>query len=138
MIGHMEAGVDEPALEEGRLRVAIAFADLAGYARLTVEQGDAAAVSTVERFVEAVGQTLPGDARVIKTLGDEVMVHRLRRGRADRVAVDLTLATGPDEPLPRIGVPTARRSTTGTATTTAATSTRRRAWWRGRGAARCS
>ena len=74
MIGHMEADLGEEELEEGRLRVAIAFADLAGYARLTVEQGDEAAVSTVERFVEAVEQTLPADARVIKTLGDEVMV----------------------------------------------------------------
>jgi len=104
MIGHMEAGVDEPALEEGRLRVAIAFADLAGYARLTVEQGDEAAVSTVERFVEAVGQTLPGDARVIKTLGDEVMVIGSDVAALTEWAVDLTLATGPDEPLPRIGV----------------------------------
>ena len=74
MIGHMEADLGEDALEEGRLRVAIAFADLAGYARLTVERGDEEAVGTVERFVEAVEQTLPVDARVIKTLGDEVMV----------------------------------------------------------------
>ena len=74
MIGHMEADLGEDALEEGRLRVAIAFADLAGYARLTVERGDEAALGTVERFVEAVEQTLPVDARVIKTLGDEVMV----------------------------------------------------------------
>ena len=43
MIGHMEADLGEDALEEGRLRVAIAFADLAGYARLTVERGDEAA-----------------------------------------------------------------------------------------------
>src|SRR3954454_16111693 len=31
VIGHMEADLDEDALELGRLRVAIAFADLAGY-----------------------------------------------------------------------------------------------------------
>ncbi len=74
MIGHMEADLGEDALEEGRLRVAIAFADLAGYARLTNERGDEAALGTVERFVQAVEQTLPVDARVIKTLGDEVMV----------------------------------------------------------------
>ena len=59
MIGHIEADLGEEALGEGRLRVAIAFADLAGYARLTVEQGDVAAVGTVERFVEAVGRSLP-------------------------------------------------------------------------------
>ena len=56
MIGHMEADLDEDALEEGRLRVAIAFADLAGYARLTVERGDEAALGAVERFV-AGGRT---------------------------------------------------------------------------------
>ena len=70
MIGHMEADLGDDVLEEGRLRVAIAFADLAGYARLTVERGDEAAVSTVEGFVRAVAQSLPLDARVIKTLGD--------------------------------------------------------------------
>src|ERR1019366_5190384 len=74
VIGHMEADLAAGTPEEGRLRVAIAFADLAGYARLTVERGDEEAVGTVERFVEAVEQTLPADARVIKTLGDEVMV----------------------------------------------------------------
>jgi adenylate cyclase len=74
VIGHMEADIGEIGAEEGRLRVAIAFADLAGYARMTVERGDEAALDTVERFVEAVEQSLPVDARVTKTLGDEVMV----------------------------------------------------------------
>ena len=103
MIGHMEADLDE-VLEEGRLRVAIAFADLAGYARLTVEQGDEAAVSTVERFVEAVGKTLPGDARVIKTLGDEVMVVGYDAAALAEWAVGLQAGTAAGEPSPRIGI----------------------------------
>ena len=37
-------------------------------------------MDAVERFVGAVEQTLPIDARVIKTLGDEVMVVGCRRG----------------------------------------------------------
>jgi class 3 adenylate cyclase len=41
------------------MRVAIAFADLAGYTRLTEERATRQAVSAVERFVEAVEQTLP-------------------------------------------------------------------------------
>jgi adenylate cyclase len=104
MIGHVEAELGEEELEEGRLRVAVAFADLAGYARLTVEQGDEAAVSTVERFVEAVGQSLPADARVIKTLGDEVMVIGSDAAALTRWAVGLQSGTAPGEPPPRIGV----------------------------------
>ncbi|HEX7609869.1 MAG TPA: adenylate cyclase regulatory domain-containing protein [Solirubrobacteraceae bacterium] len=104
MIGHMEADLGQEALEEGRLRVAIAFADLAGYARLTVEQGDLAAVSTVERFVEAVGENLPIDARVIKTLGDEVMIVGSDPAALTEWAVRLQAGTGPHEPPPRIGI----------------------------------
>jgi adenylate cyclase len=103
MIGHMEADLDE-TLEEGRLRVAIAFADLSGYARLTVEQGDEAAVSTVERFVDAVAETLPPDARVIKTLGDEVMVVGPDAAALTEWAVALQAGTGADQPPPRIGI----------------------------------
>ena len=34
----------------------------------------------MERFIEAVESTLPDDARVIKTIGDEVMIVGLRSG----------------------------------------------------------
>jgi adenylate cyclase len=104
MIGHVEAELGEEELEEGRLRVAVAFADLAGYARLTVEQGDEAAVSTVERFVEAVGQSLPADARVIKTLGDEVMVVGPDPAALTVWAVSLQEGIAAGEPPPRIGI----------------------------------
>jgi adenylate cyclase len=104
MIGHMEADLDQEALDEGHLRVAIAFADLAGYARLTVEQGDEAAVSTVERFVAAAAEGLPADARVIKTLGDEVMVVGSDPGALTAWAVALQGLLGPDSPPPRIGI----------------------------------
>jgi adenylate cyclase len=104
MIGHMESDLSGDALQEGRLRVAIAFADLAGYARLTVELGDEAAVAAVERFAAAVTRTLPADARVIKTLGDEVMVIGSDPGALTRWAVSLQSGTAPGEPPPRIGV----------------------------------
>jgi adenylate cyclase len=74
VVGHMEADLDGEALDLGRMRVAIAFADLAGYTRLTEEVGELEAVDAVERFVEAVEVTLPEEARVIKTIGDEVMI----------------------------------------------------------------
>jgi adenylate cyclase len=103
MIGHMESDL-EGSPQEGRLRVAIAFADLAGYARLTVERGDEAAVGAVERFAQAVAETLPVDARVIKTLGDEVMVIGSDPGALTAWAVALQGGIAPGEPPPRIGV----------------------------------
>lgn len=104
MIGHMEADLGEDALEEGRLRVAIAFADLAGYARLTIERGDEAALGAVERFVQAVEQTLPVDARVIKMLGDEVMVVGSDAAALTGWAVELRAGIAAGDPLPRIGI----------------------------------
>jgi adenylate cyclase len=104
VIGHMEAELAEGIPEEGRMRVVIAFADLAGYTRLTEERGDEQAVGVVERFVEAVEQTLPIDARVIKTLGDEVMVVGADAVALTQWAVGFQQETSPDVPSPRIGV----------------------------------
>jgi adenylate cyclase len=104
VIGHMETDLAESASEEGRVRVAIVFADLAGYARLTVERGDEEALAAVERFVEAVEQTLPADARVIKTLGDEVMVVGPDAAGLVRWAVGLRAAIAQGDPPPRIGM----------------------------------
>ncbi|MCW3013700.1 MAG: adenylate/guanylate cyclase [Solirubrobacterales bacterium] len=103
VIGHMEADLGDTQLDLGRLRVAIAFADLAGYTRLTEEQGEEEAVGAVERFVEAVENTLPEDARVIKTIGDEVMVV----GSDPAALVDWAVGFQElmtERPLPRIGV----------------------------------
>jgi adenylate cyclase len=102
MVGHMEVELDEKA-DLGRVRVAIAFADLAGYTRFTEEVGEEEAVSLVERFIVAVTDTLPDDARVVKTIGDEVMI----------VAQDVQALTDwavgfqrlyRERPTPRIGV----------------------------------
>src|SRR6202011_4508684 len=74
VVGHMESDLDGEEIDLGRIRVAIAFAALAGYTRLTEEEGELEAVDAVERFVEAVETTLPDNARVIKTIGDAVMI----------------------------------------------------------------
>jgi len=105
-IGHMEADLsDLPEGDEllGRLRVAIAFADLTGYTRLTEELGDEEAVSAVERFVEQVEVTLPDDARVIKTIGDEVMIVGTDVRALVEWAVDFQHRIA-ERPLPRIGI----------------------------------
>ena len=101
VIGHLELVADEAAL--GRMRVAIAFADLAGYTRLTEEIGEEEAVEIVERFVGLVVETLPDDARVVKTIGDEVMVVGTDLAALTDWAVGFqTLST--ERPLPRIGL----------------------------------
>jgi adenylate cyclase len=104
VIGHIEADLGEDGGEEGRMRVTIAFADLAGYTRLTEEQGEAEAVGVVERFVDAVEHTLPIDARVIKTLGDEVMIVGAEAGALTRWAVGLRGRLSDGTPPPRIGI----------------------------------
>jgi adenylate cyclase len=104
IVGHMEADLDDSSqLTLGRLKVAIAFADLAGYTRLTEEEGEESAVDAVERFIEAVEVTLPDDARVIKTIGDEVMVVGSDPAALAEWAVGFqSLMT--ERPRPRIGL----------------------------------
>jgi adenylate cyclase len=102
VVGHLESvGEEDGAL--GRVRVAIAFADLAGYTRLTEELGEEEALEVVERFVSAVEDSLPDDARVIKTIGDEVMiVGSDASGLVDWAVGFQELAV--ERPLPRIGL----------------------------------
>jgi adenylate cyclase len=104
MIGHMEGDGQGPAPELGRMRVAFVFADLAGYTRLTEERGEHEALDAVERFVEAVQRTLPVGARVIKTLGDEVMVVASDPVTLTEWAVDFQAQEPHAGPQPRIGI----------------------------------
>src|SRR5262249_15607914 len=104
VVGHLEADLGEDAAEAGRMSVAIAFADLAGDARPTVERGDEEAGDAGGRFVETGVQTLPVDASVIKTLGDEVMVVGSDPAALTGWAVDLQATSADGGPLPRIGV----------------------------------
>jgi adenylate cyclase len=102
MVGHMEMDLDEKE-ELGRVRVAIAFADLAGYTRFTEEAGEEEAFSNVERFIDAVNDTIPDDARVVKTIGDEVMLV----GQDVHALTDWAVGFQRlyrERPMPRIGV----------------------------------
>jgi adenylate cyclase len=103
VVGHMELDFDEENEELGRVKVTVAFADLAGYVRFTEEEGDEEALSSIERFIDAVDDTLPDGVRVAKTIGDEVMVVS-----ADTQAV-VDWAVGfqrlfQERPTPRIGI----------------------------------
>ena len=104
VVGHMEADLAGGGLDLGRLRVAIAFADLAGYTRLTEELGDDRAVDAVDRFLDAVETTLPDDARVVKTIGDGVMVVASDVAALAEWAVGFQELVRDERPVPRIGI----------------------------------
>jgi hypothetical protein len=76
VVGHMEAEGD---FDLGRLRVAIAFADLAGYTRLTEQAGEEEAVDVVERFVAGVEATRARD-QDDRRRGDDRRLGRRRAG----------------------------------------------------------
>jgi adenylate cyclase len=104
VVGHMEVELDE-SIDLGRLRVTVAFADLAGYTRFTEEAGEEEALTTVERFIDAVTETLPEDARVIKTIGDEVMIVGADPGALTDWSVGFQRLWD-ERPTPRIGIHT--------------------------------
>jgi adenylate cyclase len=103
VVGHMESDLEGDSIDLGRMRVAIAFADLAGYTRLTEEAGELEAVDAVERFVEAVETSLPDDARVIKTIGDEAMIVGSEPAGLTEWAVDFQRDQN-ERTLPRIAI----------------------------------
>lgn len=103
VVGHMEADVDGDT-GHGRIKVVIAFADLAGYTRYVEEEGEEEALSYVERFIDAVGDTLPEGARVVKTIGDEVMVVGQDTTSLVDWAVGFSRLYAEERPAPRIGV----------------------------------
>jgi adenylate cyclase len=102
VVGHLE--LEDAGDDLGRLRVAIAFADLAGYTRLTEEAGEEQALDVVERFIESVEETLPDEARVVKMIGDEVMVVGADPATLVDWAVGFQELNAGRRPLPRIGV----------------------------------
>ena len=102
IVTHLES--DEGGVTgDGRLMVAIAFADLSGYTQLTEELGDEEAAGVVERFVERVRRSLPGQARIVKTIGDEVMVVSSDPGTLAEWAVAFQQEEA-ERPWPRIGI----------------------------------
>jgi adenylate cyclase len=104
VIGHMEVDFDDET-ELGRVRVVIAFCDLAGYTRYTEEMGEEEALNYVERFIDAVTETLPEDSRVVKTIGDEVMIVGSDVGALVDWSVGFQRLFD-ERPAPRIGIHT--------------------------------
>ena len=106
VVGHMDAELAPDQSDIGRVTVAIAFADLAGYTQLTEEQGELTALDAVARFLGLVNSTLPDEARVIKTNGDEVMIVGADPAALAAWAVDVQRRQRRqrEQPQPRIGI----------------------------------
>jgi adenylate cyclase len=104
VVGHMETDLAAPAVSElGQVPVTLCFIDLTGFTRYTEEEGEREALDVVENFVETVEATLPREATVVKTIGDEVMVVSPEPTSLTEWAVGL-LERFPDRPRPRVGI----------------------------------
>jgi adenylate cyclase len=102
VVGHMESEF-EGRDHLGRVSMAFCFVDLAGFTRFTEEEGDEEALDLIERFVETVEATLPGEATVVKTIGDEVMIVSPEPVPLTEWAVGF-LGLFQERPQPRVGL----------------------------------
>jgi adenylate cyclase len=106
VVGHMEsdsAAVDTAEMELGHVNVTLCFIDLTGFTRYTEEEGDIEALDVVEAFVTTVEGTLPPEATIVKTIGDEVMVVSPDAASLTAWAVEF-LSRFPQRPRPRVGI----------------------------------
>ena len=104
VVGHMESELgSSPATDLGQIPVALCFIDLTGFTRYTEEEGDFEALDVVEKFVETVEGTLPPEATIVKTIGDEVMVVSPDAASLTEWAVGI-LVRFPQRPRPRVGI----------------------------------
>ena len=105
VVGHMESDstVDTAEMQLGHVRVTLCFIDLTGFTRYTEEEGDIEALDVIERFVATVEETLPREATIVKTIGDEVMIVSPDAAALTEWAVTF-LARFPQRPQPRVGI----------------------------------
>lgn len=105
VVGHMESGLDSNTaeIELGQVTITLCFIDLTGFTRYTEEEGDMEALDVIENFVETVESTLPREATIVKTIGDEVMVVSPDAASLTEWAVDF-LSRFPQRPQPRVGI----------------------------------
>jgi class 3 adenylate cyclase/YHS domain-containing protein len=84
----------------------VAFADLAGYTALTEAHGDIGAADTAQRFFDLASSVLVGDARIVKTIGDAVMIVTSDARQGLQIGLDLLHAVEREPHFPgvRVGV----------------------------------
>jgi adenylate cyclase len=102
VVGHMEAELGGHR-QLGRVQMAFCFVDLTGFTRYTEEEGDEEAFDLVERFIETVEATLPAEALIVKTIGDEVMIVSPDPATLTEWAVGF-MELFQERPQPRVGL----------------------------------
>jgi adenylate cyclase len=103
VVGHMEADIGGAGRGLARVSMTFCFVDLTGFTRYTEEEGDEEALDMIERFVDTVEATLPNEATIVKTIGDEVMVVSPEPSTLTEWAVGF-LALFQERPQPRVGI----------------------------------
>jgi adenylate cyclase len=103
VVGHMEADIGGAGRGLARVTMTFCFVDLTGFTRYTEEEGDEEALDMIERFVDTVEATLPSEATIVKTIGDEVMVVSPEPATLTEWAVGF-LALFQERPQPRVGI----------------------------------
>jgi adenylate cyclase len=104
VVGHMESeAADTAEIELGQVTITLCFIDLTGFTRYTEEEGDMEALDAVETFIASVESTLPREATIVKTIGDEVMVVSPDAASLTEWAVDF-LGRFSRRPQPRVGI----------------------------------
>ncbi|MEK6278322.1 MAG: adenylate cyclase regulatory domain-containing protein [Actinomycetota bacterium] len=103
VVGHMEAEFGHDTAELGRIVVTLCFIDLTGFTQFTQEEGDEEALDLVERFVDTVEATLPAEATIVKTIGDEVMIVSPDPATLTEWTVGF-LTLFQERPRPRVGL----------------------------------
>lgn len=99
--GLLEVGIRQERSDAGRT---IVFLDLSGFTSLTEQEGDAIAADHGGHLLEIAQEASARiGGRVVKTLGDGLMLHFREISEAVRVALDVVRRTGPKN-----GMPTAR------------------------------
>jgi adenylate cyclase len=105
VVGHMESaiGADTAEIELGQVKITLCFIDLTGFTRYTEEEGDIEALDVIENFIATVESTLPREAAIVKTIGDEVMVVSPDAAALAGWAVEF-LGRFSERPQPRVGI----------------------------------
>ena len=103
VVGHMEADIGGAGRGLARVSMTFCFVDLTGFTRYTEEEGDEEALDLIERFTDTVEATLPSEATIVKTIGDEVMVVSPEPASLTEWAAGF-LALFQERPQPRVGI----------------------------------